>query len=133
LVRCWVVTTTGWTRRLLLVGGETQFCYYTDRTRQAFRVTCSERQYCPNAVRIGTSNLSCAMKSCACECIVLLEEIHSLSVKCSYVSEKQNAYIFVVDYTNTMSVSQKGSSEIYLPTKLHGVRSRKNVIFIFTA
>ena len=128
LVRCWVVSTTGWTRGLLLVGGDIQFCYCTNWTHQAFRVTCSERMYCPNAVRIGSSNWSCAMKSCACECIVLLKGIRSLLVEYSYGSEKQNAYILVVDYTCTTS-----SSEIYLPTKLHGVTPRNNVIFIFTA
>lgn len=57
--------------------------------RFVWRVLCN---YCPNAVRMGSSNVSCDTKSCACTSIILLEGIRSLSVEYSYVSEKHNAY-----------------------------------------
>lgn len=72
-------------------GRPTVLLIQTEWTYHEFRVTCSERLYYANAVRMGSSNLSCATKSCACVSIVLLEGIRSLSVENSYVLEKHNA------------------------------------------
>jgi len=55
--------------RFRLYGGPMD-CYYavlhTDFTRRAFRVQCSQRQHCANALRTDSSNSRFATKSCAC-------------------------------------------------------------------
>jgi hypothetical protein len=66
------------------------FCHYTDWKHEACRVACSERVYCANAFRMGSSN-SPFTTSCACASLAFLAGVISWSVDSSLFSLEGDA------------------------------------------
>jgi len=79
-------------RTAVSMSNRTVLPLHTEWERRTFQIACSEQIYRANVFRMGSSNSSCAAKSCTCASITFQAGIISLSVdyKCYSLQNRHN-------------------------------------------